>query len=48
MTGRLIEQREVNFDELSEIKFGDRYPSGIYNVVVSQGEDVKTTRVVKR
>ena len=48
MTGRLIEHREVNFDEVSEIKHGERYPSGIYNVIVTQGEDVKSTRVIKK
>ncbi|MFB9090436.1 Ig-like domain-containing protein, partial [Flavobacterium paronense] len=48
MTGKLIEQQEVSVSDFSEMKFGDRYPSGIYNVVVSQGDEIKTTRVIKK
>ena len=48
MTGRLIERREVRPSEMVEQQIGDRYPSGVYNVVVTQGEEVKTLRVIKR
>ena len=48
MTGRLIERREVRPSDMVEQQIGDRYPSGIYNVVVTQGEEVKTVRVIKR
>ncbi|MCF6130749.1 T9SS type A sorting domain-containing protein [Flavobacterium wongokense] len=48
MTGKLIEQREVNADEVSGLQVGDRYPSGVYNVIVTQGSEVKTLRVIKR
>jgi len=48
MTGKLIEQREVNADEVSGLQVGDRFPSGVYNVIVSQGNEVKTLRVIKR
>jgi hypothetical protein len=48
MVGRLIEQRNVNTNELETTTIGDSYPSGVYNVVVTQGKDVKTLRVVKR
>ena len=48
MIGRMIEQREVGLSDLETTTIGDRYPSGVYNVVVSQGEDVQTVRVVKR
>jgi hypothetical protein len=48
MTGRLIEQREVNASDVSGLQVGDRYPSGVYNVVVTQGAEVKTLRVIKR
>jgi len=48
MTGRLIDQREVKADEVSTLQIGDRYPSGVYNVIVTQGSEVKTLRVVKR
>jgi hypothetical protein len=48
MTGRLIERREVRPSDMVEQKIGDRQPSGVYNVVVTQGEEVKTLRVIKR
>ncbi len=48
MTGRLIERREVRATDIVEQQIGDHYPSGVYNVVVTQGEEVKTLRVIKR
>jgi hypothetical protein len=48
MTGKLIEQREINADEVSGLQIGDRYASGVYNVIVTQGSEVKTLRVIKR
>ncbi|MGL2964933.1 T9SS type A sorting domain-containing protein, partial [Flavobacterium sp. RSB2_4_14] len=48
MVGRLIEQQEVSAKTLESLPLGERYPSGVYNIVVTQGEDVKTLRVVKR
>jgi hypothetical protein len=48
MTGRLIERREVRPSDMVEQQIGDRYPSGVYNIVVTQGEEVKTLRVIKR
>jgi hypothetical protein len=48
MTGKLIDQREVSPSEVSELQVGDRYPSGVYNMIVTQGENTKTLRVIKR
>jgi hypothetical protein len=48
MVGRLVEQRSVAVSELENSTIGDRYPSGVYNVVVTQDETVQTVRVVKR
>ena len=48
MTGRLIERRDVRPSDMVEQQIGDRQPSGVYNVVVTQGEEVKTLRVIKR
>ncbi|RAR69279.1 hypothetical protein CLV55_101565, partial [Flavobacterium aciduliphilum] len=31
-----------------ELQLGERYPSGVYNVIVTQGENTKTLRVIKR
>jgi len=48
MTGKLVDQREVAPTEVSELQVGDRYPSGVYNMIVTQGENTKTLRVIKR
>jgi hypothetical protein len=48
MLGRLIEQREVRTNDLETTTIGDRYPSGVYNVVVAQEDNLETVRVVKR
>ena len=48
MVGRLVEQRSVNVTELENSTIGERYPSGVYNVVVTQDNEIKTVRVVKR
>ena len=48
MVGRLIEQRDVRVSDMQTTTIGDRYPTGVYNVVVSQEYNVQTVRVVKR
>ncbi|WNM20218.1 leucine-rich repeat protein [Flavobacterium capsici] len=48
MLGRLIEQREETVNDLETTTIGDNYPSGVYNVIVAQQDEVKTLRVVKR
>jgi sugar lactone lactonase YvrE/CO dehydrogenase/acetyl-CoA synthase epsilon subunit len=48
MMGKLMEQRETSISEVGDLKVGERFPTGIYNVVVAQGEEVKTLRVIKR
>ncbi|NUY80435.1 T9SS type A sorting domain-containing protein [Flavobacterium sp. MAH-1] len=48
MLGKLVENREFAIDMIETQQFGERYPSGVYNVVLTQGANVKTLRVVKR
>lgn len=48
MVGRLIEQKSTTVAELENTPIGNNYPSGVYNVVVTQDETVQTVRVVKR
>ena len=48
MIGRLVDQKEVKVSDLETTPIGDNYPSGVYNIVVTQDNDVKTVRVVKR
>jgi len=46
MTGQLIEQRQVQQSE--NVELGSDYASGIYNVIVTQGEQVKALRLIKK
>jgi hypothetical protein len=48
MTGRLLESHNVSVAAMQSFTVGDRYPSGVYNVIVSQNENVRTLRVIKR
>ncbi len=46
MLGRLMEASEIQVSDLKS--FGGEYPSGVYNIIVSQGNTTQTLRVVKR
>ncbi len=48
MTGRILDVRTVNASEMETQQIGASYPAGVYNVIVNQGAEVKTLRVVKR
>jgi hypothetical protein len=48
MLGKLLEAEEVIVTDLETKEFGQNYPAGIYNIIVSQGEEVKALRVIKR
>ena len=48
MTGKLLEKKEVAPSELSELQVGTNFASGVYNVIVSQGENTKSIRVIKK
>lgn len=48
MTGKMLDDRLYETSEIEYLKFGERYPSGVYNVVLSQGSEIRTLRLVKR
>ena len=48
MLGKLVEVRSINTIDYSSEDFGSAYPAGVYNVIVSQGENVKSLRMIKR
>ncbi|TDP58399.1 MopE-related protein [Flavobacterium dankookense] len=48
MIGKLIEQREVAPIDIPVQAIGERYPTGVYNVVVSQDGNAKSLRMIKR
>lgn len=48
MLGKLVENKNIDLSSVSELQMGANYPSGVYNVIISQGQEVKTLRVIKR
>ncbi|MFD0777431.1 T9SS type A sorting domain-containing protein [Flavobacterium myungsuense] len=48
MIGRQLDVRKASVSELSGLEVGRNYPAGVYNVVVSQGNKVKSVRMIKR
>ncbi len=48
MIGRLIDTQEILATEIGIQEIGNQFPAGVYNIVVTQGENVKTLRVIKR
>jgi hypothetical protein len=48
MTGRLLDHKSVDTKGMISLPLGEQYPSGVYNVIVSQGDETKVLRLVKR
>jgi len=48
MLGKLVESRSVTASDIQSFEIGTTYPSGVYNVIVSQDENTRTLRVIKR
>ena len=48
MLGRLVEQQQANVTELETTTIGSNYPSGVYNVIITQADETRAVRVVKR
>ena len=46
--GKLIETKELTISDIEIFEIGTNYPSGIYNIVVLQGDKTKVLRVIKR
>ena len=48
LTGRMLESKSIQASELQSFSFGENYPSGVYNLIVNQGDRVKSLRIIKR
>lgn len=48
MIGRQIENFDLNANEVNSQEMGIKYPTGIYNIVVRQGDNIQTLRAVKK
>ena len=48
MIGKLIDNVTINATDNNTLELGANYPAGVYNVIVSQGDSVKSVRMIKR
>lgn len=48
MMGKLIDSETVNMSDIDIFELGSKYSSGIYNVIITQGTEVQTQRVIKK
>lgn len=48
MIGKLVEDKMINASDIQEFEIGNQYPSGVYNIVISQESNTKTLRVIRR
>jgi len=48
LTGRVVESHKLNYNEVNNQEFGSNYQSGMYIIVLKQGEITKSFRVIKR
>jgi|GEM_PF-258072 len=48
MIGKLIEEKYTSPSEVQNITIANQYPSGVYNLVITQESNTKTLRVIKR
>ena len=48
MLGKLVENRILTTTEVEGFEVGANYPTGVYNVIVTQGDSIKTLRIIKK
>ena len=48
MLGKLVDNQIIDATQVEAFEIGSSYPSGVFNVIVSQGDNLKIIRVIKR
>ena len=48
LTGRIVESHKLNYNDVNNKEFGANYQSGMYILVLKQGEITKSFRVIKK
>jgi hypothetical protein len=48
MIGRQIERFKLSASEINSLEIGNKYPTGIYNIVVKQRDNSETLRIIKK
>jgi hypothetical protein len=48
MMGKLVETHQVNPTEVENLQIGNNFAAGIYNVIVSQANDMQAIRLIRK
>ena len=48
MMGKLVETHQINPTEIANLQIGNNFAAGIYNVIVSQANEMKAIRLIKK
>ena len=48
MMGRLVDSKTTSASEVTSLSLGNSYSSGVYNVIITQGNNTTTQRIVRR
>ncbi|OYU82688.1 MAG: hypothetical protein CFE24_14530, partial [Flavobacterium sp. BFFFF2] len=48
MLGKQVDARSVSAQEIGSVSLGENYPSGVYQIIVTQGDNTKVLRAIKR
>ena len=48
MVGKLVDAKSATASDVESFKLGTNLPAGVYNVLVTQGDSVKSLKVIKR
>ena len=48
MLGKLVDSRQVNYLDVENLHIGGNFAAGIYNVIVSQANEMKSIRLIKK
>jgi hypothetical protein len=48
MTGKMVYNKEIAIDAIDNELIGEQFRAGMYTIVVQQGEELKTIRVIKK
>jgi hypothetical protein len=48
MMGKLVETHQVNPNEVANLQIGNNFAAGIYNVIVSQANEMQAIRLIRK
>jgi hypothetical protein len=48
MMGKLVETHQVNPTEVANLQIGNNFAAGIYNVIVSQANEIQAIRLIRK